>query len=195
MMVRGYVGVALLIFALVACAAKPAVQQSPDFPEVSSRPVVNWQGHELREVTSLKALPASIRRVLGADTAGLDGMAEKGGQFNAGDAVIEPFPMRRFITAGHDGDTWLVAFEQGGIALSVTAVEISGGVTRRGWSLSCCMTTLAEVVRQVSAAPPAASFTPAQRTERNDQDTFSIPLSSVWPSTLTRPAERRTTAP
>jgi hypothetical protein len=161
MVMRGCVAAAVLIAALAACAAKPVAQGAGPEPETaSSGPAVPWQGHRLREVTSLAALPASIRRALGADSQGLDGMAERGGQFNAGDAVVEPWPMRRFITAGHDGDTWLVAFQQGGIALTVTAVEISGGVMRRGWSLSCCMTTLAEVVRQVSAAPPRQSFIP-----------------------------------
>lgn len=167
---RGCVGAAVLIVALAACAATPVAQGPEAGPEaepgpVSSGPAVPWQGHQLREVTSLAALPASIRRALGADKPGSDGIAEKGRSFNASDVVIimegvAEDPLRRFITAGHDGDTWLVAFEQGGIVHSVTAVEISGGVARRGWSLSCCMTTLAEVVRQVSAAPSNAMFVP-----------------------------------
>lgn len=158
---RGCVGAAVLIVALAACAATPVAEGPVAGPgTVSSGPTVSWQGHQLREVTSLAALPASVRRALGADSTGLDGMAEKGGRFNVGDAVVEPWPMRRFITAGHDGDTWLVAFEQGGIVHTVTAAEISGGVMRRGWSLGCCMTTLAEVARQVSAAPSNAMFVP-----------------------------------
>jgi hypothetical protein len=88
-------------------------------------------------------------------------MAEKGAPFNATDAIVDDHPLRRFITAGHDGNLWLVAFEQGGIAHTVTAVEISGGAMRREWSLNCCMTTLAEVVQQISAASPGQSFTPA----------------------------------
>lgn len=162
MVMRGCVGAVILIAALAACAAKPVAQGAGPEPEAApSGPAVSWQGHRLREVTSLAALPAPVRRALGADNRGLDGMAERGGRFNAGDAVVEPLPMRRFITAGHDGDTWLVAFEQGGIALTVTAVEISGGIMRRGWSLRCCMTTLTEVVRQVAAASPEQSFSPA----------------------------------
>ncbi|MGO4127871.1 hypothetical protein AB4Z01_25985 [Inquilinus sp. YAF38] len=161
MVMRGCVAVALLSFALNACTAKPVVQgPGQEIRAVSSGPAVQWQGHELREVTSLAALPTSIRQALGADNPGLGGIAEKGKPFNAGDAVVEPLPMRRFITAGHDGDTWLVAFEEGGIALTVTAVEISGGDARRGWWLSCCMTTLAEVVQQVSTAPSDATFVP-----------------------------------
>ncbi|WP_395678894.1 hypothetical protein [Inquilinus sp.] len=164
MVMRVCVGAAVLIVALAACAATPVAEGPVAGPgTVSSGPAVSWQGHQLREVTSLAALPASIRQVLGANSTGLDGMAEKGQRFNVGDAVVEPLPMRRFITAGHDGDTWLAAFEQGGIVHSVTAVEISGGVMRRGWSLSCCMTTLAEVVQQVSAASPEQSFSPAVR--------------------------------
>lgn len=161
MVMRGCVAAAVLIVALAACAAKPvAPGPSPEPGAASSGPAVPWQGHELREVTSLAALPASVRRAIGADKSGLEGVAERGKPFNAGDAVVEPLPMRRFITAGHGGDTWLVAFEQGGIVHSVTAIEISGGVARRGWSLSCCMTTLTEVVQQISAAPPDAAFVP-----------------------------------
>jgi hypothetical protein len=168
MVMRGCVGAAVLIVALAACAATPVAQGPAAEPGtepgmISSGPAVSWQGHQLREVTSLAALPASVRRALGADSTGLYGMAEKGQPFNVGDAVVEPLPMRRFITAGHDGDTWLAAFEQGGIVHSVTAVEISGGVMRRGWSLSCCMTTLAEVARQVSMASPEQSFRPGMR--------------------------------
>lgn len=159
MVMRGCVGAAVLIVALAACAATPVAQGPEAGPgaepgTASSGPAVSWQGHQLREVTSLAALPASIRRALGADNPGLNGMAEKGQRFNVGDALIGDLPRRRFITAGHDGDTWLVAFEQGGIALFVTAVEISGGVGQKGWFVDCCPTTLAEVVRQISAKPP-----------------------------------------
>jgi len=161
MMARGCVGAAVMIVALAACAAQPVAQGQAAQPgEVSSRAAVTWQGHALRAVGSLAALPAPIRKALGADRPGLDGIAEKGAPFNATDAIVDDHPMRRFITAGHDGDTWLVAFEQGGIAHTVTAVEISGGVQRRGWSLGCCMSTLAEVVQQISAASPGQSFTP-----------------------------------
>jgi hypothetical protein len=158
--VKGFIGLIVLIFGLAACTAKPVVQEPGAGLGVASSTTVSWQGHELREVKSLAALPASVRHALGADKPGLEGVAEKGGPFNAGDAVIEPLPMRRFIVAGHDGDTWLVAFEEGGIALTVTAVEISGGVGRRGWWLSCCMTTLPEVVQQISTALPRQSFVP-----------------------------------
>lgn len=164
MVVRGCVGAAVLIVALAACAAKPVAPfPGPEAAAASSGPAVLWQGHQLREVTSLAALPPSIRQALGADKRGSGGIAEKGRSFNASDVVIvmegvEEDPMRRFVTSGHDGDTWLVAFEQGGIVHSVWAVEISGGVPRRKWSLSCCMTTLAEVVQQVSAAPSDSMF-------------------------------------
>jgi len=127
MVVRIFVGVALVVFGLAACTAKPVAQrQDSELPEATSS-AVSWQGYELREVTSLAALPASVRQALGADKPGLEGVAERGKPFNAGDAVVEPLPMRRFIAAGHDGDTWLVAMEEGGIALTVTAVQVSDG--------------------------------------------------------------------
>jgi len=163
--------------------------------DVSSLPAVPWQGHELREVTSLAALPVSVRHALGADKPGSDGIAERGKPFNASDVVIitdgvSEDPSRRFIAAGHDGDTWLVAFEQGGIARTATAVEISGGVARRGWQLSCCMTTLTEVVQQISIAPPGAAFNPEDwHWDRDAGPSVSIPLSAVLPLVPTHPAD------
>lgn len=83
MVMRGCVGAVALIVALIvalaACAAAPVAQgPGPETETASSGPAVSWQGHQLREVTSLAALPASIRRALGADDPGVRGMAEKG---------------------------------------------------------------------------------------------------------------------
>jgi hypothetical protein len=165
MMVRGYVGVALLIFALVACAAKPAVQQSPELPEVSSRPAVHWQGHELREVTSLKALPASIREALHVDRPGVNGVADRDQPFSATDVVIEPRPMRRFITAGQDGNLWLVVLEYGGLASGVMAIQFAGGDRVGSWIVPCLPEdrprTLKDAVRAISSSSP---MMPARRT-------------------------------
>jgi hypothetical protein len=165
MVVRVSIGLVVLIVGLAACTAKPVVPGPGARLGVASSATVPWQGRQLREVTSLAALPASVRHALGADMPGSDGIAERGKPFNASDVVIitdgvREDPSRRFIAAGHDGDTWLVAFEQGGIARTATAVEISDGVVRRGWWLSCCMSTLTEVVQQISTALPEQSFGP-----------------------------------
>lgn len=157
MVMRGFVGAVILIVALAACAATPGAQgpaAEPELAEVPSAPAVSWQGHQLREVTSLAALPAAIRKAIQADASGNDGIAERGQPFNVTDVVIGDKPMRRFITAGHAGDLWLVALEQGGIAHYVSVAQISGGAERKGWFVDCCPTTLAEVVRQISAKPP-----------------------------------------
>jgi len=148
MMMRGYVGVALLIFALAACAAKPAVQeQSPELGTVSPAPAVQWQGHELREVTSLAALPALIRKTLRVDRPGVDGVADRGQPFSSSDIVIGERPMRRFITAGQDGSLWLVVIEHGGIAPGVMAFQFSGGMLQEKWMLPLRPGSLADAVR------------------------------------------------
>src|SRR3954471_17113132 len=113
-MVMKAVGAVILIVALAGCAAKPAPERPGPEPEaVSPGPAVPWQGHELREVTSLKALPDSIREAIGVDRPGLGGVADRGQPCNATDVIFEPGPRRRFITAGHDGNVWLVVLEQG----------------------------------------------------------------------------------
>ena len=60
--------------------------------------------------------------------------------------------MRRFLVAGQDGDTWLVAIEHGGRGYSVEVFLIIAQqpTPREKWVLLDRPTNLAEVVRQIS---------------------------------------------
>jgi hypothetical protein len=152
------VGAAVLIVALAACAAKPAAERpGPESEAVSPGPAVPWQGHELREVTTLSALPASIRKTLGVDRPGLGGVADRGQPFNATDVIFEPGPWRRFITAGRDGNLWLVVLEHGGIGYSVQVMEFAGGDVRNRWVLFDTPKSLEDAVRGIADQRPEYS--------------------------------------
>jgi hypothetical protein len=75
---------------------------------------VKWAGHIFREVTSLSALPPSVQAALGVGRTGSDGIADRNGKYNPTDVVDSSLPMRRFLIAGLDQDTALVAVEHGG---------------------------------------------------------------------------------
>ena len=134
--------VVLLIFGLVAgaCESEPVIT------------TVEWRGRPLREVHSVAQIPALVRLSLGVDRPGLDGVADRGRPFNATDVVDQRVPMRRFLVAGQDGDTWLVAIEHGGRGYSVEVfLFIAQQPTpREKWVLLDRPTNLAEVVRQIS---------------------------------------------
>jgi hypothetical protein len=125
------------------------------FAARAGEPLVRWQGHAYREVLSLSALPVSIRQALRADAPGLDGIADRGQRFNAADVVVGSAPRRRLITAGHDGNLWLVVLETGGIAYNVTAVQFSGAERVASWTLPCLPDerpeTLKDAVRAISS--------------------------------------------
>jgi hypothetical protein len=80
---------------------------------------VEWRGHTYQEVRALADLPAVIRSGLGVDRPGRDGVADRGRPFNVTDTVDDNLPMRRFLAAGREGSTWLVALERGGRGYSV----------------------------------------------------------------------------
>ena len=124
---------------VAACQARP-----PDR--------VEWRGYDFQEVRSLSELPASLRTELGAGRAGLDGIADRGRPFNVTDVVDSKLPMRRFLTAGRDGDTWLVAQERGGRAhyLEVFLFLANERVPKLRWVLAAEAKTLREVVRLLS---------------------------------------------
>ena len=114
-----------------------------------------WSGHFLREARSLQALPPGVRNALGGSVAGPEGIADRGEYYSTG-CVRDPwFPGRRFVVAGVDGDSVLVAVEHGGIAWGVDATlytNTSGvPVARRTWGLSKRLKTLQELVK---AVPP-----------------------------------------
>jgi len=74
------------------------------------------------EAQSLRELPAGIQALLGVGL-GADGIADRGEDFNEGDIRADNMPMRRFALGIVNGDTAMVAVEQGGRAYAVSAVE------------------------------------------------------------------------
>lgn len=74
------------------------------------------------EAQSLRELPAGIQALLGVGL-GADGIADRGEDFNEGELGADNMPMRRFALGVVNGDTALVAVEQGGRAYAVRAVE------------------------------------------------------------------------
>jgi hypothetical protein len=77
----------------------------------------NWT-----EAQSLRELPAGIQALLGVGL-GLAGIADRGENFNETDAIDDSMPRRRFVLGVVNGDTALVALEQGGRMYAVRAVE------------------------------------------------------------------------
>ena len=74
------------------------------------------------EAQSLREHPAGIQALLGVGL-GADGIADRGENFNEGDLHADNMPTRRFALGVVNGDTAMVAVEQGGRAYSVSAVE------------------------------------------------------------------------
>ena len=67
------------------------------------------------EVRSLTALPNEISELLGAKRAGLDGIADRNGKFNATDLIDDMnLPMHRFVVAKLADNCAVVMIEHGG---------------------------------------------------------------------------------
>ena len=132
---------------LVALSVMIAACESERIPAT-----VEWQGHALREVRTLPDLPPVIQAGLGVGRPGLDGVADRGRPFNVTDLVDSNLPMRRFLAAGRDGETWLVALEQGGRGYSVVVFLFSApdATPKQKWVLLERPGTLKEVVQQMS---------------------------------------------
>ena len=113
---------------------------------------VEWRGHVLREVSTLADLPSVIQSGLGASRSGLDGIADRGELFNATDVVDPTLPMRRFLAAGRDRETWLVALERGGrgYGVEVFLFSLPEPTPTQKWVLLQFPRTLRDVVQQVS---------------------------------------------
>ena len=112
---------------------------------------VEWRGHAFHEVRALADLPAVIQSGLGVGRPGLDGVADRGRPFNVIDVVDDALPMRRFLVAGRDDGTWLVALERGGRGYSVEVFLFSAGeaTPSQKWVLLDRPKTLREVIQQV----------------------------------------------
>ena len=113
--------ISLAAFLLPAQTPQPSSQAVPVpvQPPAAAPPVENvvWQGRTYRELRSLSDLPQKVRDFLRIG-GGLSGMADRGADFNPTDAVQPNLPMRRFLVAGMQGDSAIIAYERSGIAHS-----------------------------------------------------------------------------
>ena len=80
-------------------------------------------GDQWVEAQSLRELPAGIQALLGVGLGEDGGIADRGDRFNAGDIVGDGVPRRRFVLGAVNGNTAVVAVEQGGRGYSVATVE------------------------------------------------------------------------
>jgi hypothetical protein len=71
-------------------------------------------GSSLVEVRRLSELPSGAATALGWQKAGLEGMADAGGQFNSTNIVDSRLPLRRFISGGANANSALIGYEEGG---------------------------------------------------------------------------------
>jgi len=75
------------------------------------------------EAQSVRELPAGIQALLGVGLGEEGGIADRGDRFNAGEPAGKGLPQRRFALGAVNGDTAVVAVEQGGRGFSVATVE------------------------------------------------------------------------
>ena len=112
-----------------------------------------WYGLNLAEARTLTALPADVRQALSADGTGTTGIAERGAKFNATDVLDSTLPRRRFVIAGVDGESALVAIEQGGRGRHVDAflivMERGNPVIKDQWPLKNTPKTMAALIEAV----------------------------------------------
>lgn len=108
-----------------------------------------WQGREFQEVQSLSAIPAAIQHQLEVQGGGTSGVAEMGQPFNISDVTDPHLPMRRLLAAGHDGDRWIVALEQGGRGYSVQVFLFVKNAQREHWALLTRPTSFQQVLDQI----------------------------------------------
>ena len=115
-----------------------------------SQEKIQWAGHTLREVRTLRELPPAVQAVLGVGTPGLEGIADRNGEYNPTDVVASTLPMRRFLIAGLDTDSALVAVEHGGFGWRVEVALFSNTKqnprAEQKWILSESPKTLHELV-------------------------------------------------
>lgn len=133
---------------LVICSTFTLVElcaQTPT-PSTKSEVRIQWAGHALSEVLTLRQLPPDLQAVLGVGTPGLHGIADRNGKYNPTDVVDSTLPMRRFVVAGMDGDTTLVAIEHGGLGWRVDVALFKKTSVERNWVLFKSPKDLRELV-------------------------------------------------
>jgi len=116
---------------------------------------VNWT-----EAQSLRELPAGVQALLGVGLGEEGGIADRGGNFNASDVLGGGLPQRRFALGAVNGDTAVVAVEQGGHGYTVQTMEFRQvGAT---WEPVRCTLGIepprrsAELLENIAARRPAA---------------------------------------
>jgi hypothetical protein len=114
--------------------------------------LVDWRGYKFRDVQSISEIPRAIRDQLGATLSGLDGIADKDQPFNPTDVVDSSLPMRRFLVAGQDHDTWLVALEHGGYGYNIQVYLFVQNRQLEHWVLLASPITLQSVLELI---PPS----------------------------------------
>ncbi|HEV2700047.1 MAG TPA: hypothetical protein VGV09_00330 [Steroidobacteraceae bacterium] len=114
-------------------------------------------GVALSEVRSLTLLAPTLRQVLPKNTDGLDGIADRGADFNSGDALVANLPRQRFGIAAVSATCAIIAVEHGGIAFHTTMTEYH--FTLAGWRPVAHSMTFAspnsmqDLLRRYAAAP------------------------------------------
>jgi hypothetical protein len=88
-------------------------------------------GVALTEVRSLTQLAPTLRQVLPQKADGLDGIVDRGANFNSGDALVANLPRQRFGIAAVSATCAIIAVEHGGIGLHTTMTEYH--FTAAGW--------------------------------------------------------------
>ena len=117
----------VLTIGIAACHADPESKlTAPVTAAAKGINYVQWGIHSLREVNSLSELPIPVLLAIGSGSAAHDPIADRGQPFQATDVIIGDAPRRRFFAAGHDGNYWLVAVENGGIAYNVQVYLFKG---------------------------------------------------------------------
>jgi hypothetical protein len=80
-------------------------------------------GKSVTEVLTLQKLPRQLRQLLPATTNAIAGIADRGGHFNATDAVYHAWPMQRFSLAAVGTTCAVIAIEHGGRAHNFVVTE------------------------------------------------------------------------
>ena len=114
---------------------------------------VRWAGHDIREVDSVYALPPALQSVLGVNKSGLKAIADRGENYNPTDVIYPNLPTRRFLVAGVDGASALVAVERGGFIEWLDVLLFSDinekPTVKQAWRLSRHPNDLRHLVNQL----------------------------------------------
>jgi hypothetical protein len=114
-------------------------------------------GVALTEARSLTQLSPTLRQVLPKNADGLDGVVDRGANFNSGDALVANLPRQRFALAAVSATCAIIAVEHGGIGFHTILTEYH--FTLAGWRPVAHSTTgpspgsMQELLRIYAAVP------------------------------------------